>query len=85
MPRIKRESYSDVPVLKADEATRHMLRRAFPEATDGEIEQGFQALAVTTLAEVATGESLTMDVAYEAAKKLESIFPMTASESSAKA
>lgn len=62
--------------LNEAETGRYLLKMAFPDADPQSIEEGVNVLTSTTLGELHEGRRLTMDVIYEAAGKLEVIFPV---------
>ncbi|MFD8546808.1 hypothetical protein [Streptomyces sp. NPDC059649] len=67
----------DLPEGLTDvETCRYLLEMAFPDADPQAIEEGIGVLTSTTLGELRQGKRLTMDVIYEAAGKLETVFPV---------
>ncbi|MGW8876372.1 hypothetical protein [Streptomyces mirabilis] len=67
----------DLPVgLDAEETARYLLSMAFPDDDSQAIEEGVEVLTYTTFGELRQGRPLSMPVVYDAAVKLERIFPI---------
>lgn len=78
MAKLEEAKDCELPAgLSSDETSRYMLQYAHPDADPAAIEAGVAVLRESTLAQIKGGE-LTMESIYEAAKRLEDIFPTPA-------